>query len=97
VAGEPDAGEKLLCFVVHNEDATSGFELFLHRNHRIGIVASPFEENASCDVDAGERGGIGLGEFAAECHEAEGVVVVKMAENHILHVAEIEFQFARVF
>ncbi len=25
------------------------------------------------------------------------MVVVKMAENHILHVAEIELQFARVF
>src|SRR6266436_6125670 len=47
--GEPDAGKKLFGFVVHDEDAAAGLEFLFHRNHRIGIVASPFEENASCD------------------------------------------------
>src|SRR5271168_2411912 len=94
---EPNTGKNLFGFVVNDEDAPGGFILFFRPDHGIGIVAAAFEENALRDVNARERFRIGFGEFAAESHEAGGVVIMKMAEDYVLHIAEIDFQFADVF
>ncbi len=94
---EPDTRKKLFGFFMDHEDAAGSFVVFFHLDHGIGIVAATFQENTLRDVNAGERLRIRFGKFAAQSHKAGGVVVMKVAENHVLHIAEIDFQFAGVF
>ncbi len=54
-------------------------------------MTAALEEDALRDVDAREGIRIGLAKLAAESYEARGVVIMKVAENHVLHVTEVEF------
>src|SRR5271163_108043 len=95
-AAEPDAGKNLFGFVVYDEDAAGGFVVFFHLDHGVGIVAATLEENALCNVNAGERFRIRFGKFAAQRHEAGRMVVMKVAKDYVLNIAEIDFQFAGI-
>ena len=95
---EPCAGKQLDRPVVLDELAPGGFVLFADFEHLILFfsVCRTAVKNPFGHVDGREGGRIFLHEGAAQRHQATGVIVVVMRQDHVAHVAQINVQFADV-